>query len=244
MPPSPRSATLLARLREKRVRDEGSDGWELTFADMMTLLLCFFVLLAAISVVDVERYDTVSAALKEGLDARTGLPAKAARETPPSPAPAPALPASSAPASLAELETHLRQAFAGLESVRVVRREDGLAVRLAGPVFFELGSADLTPKAEAWLGTMARTLAETLTLDHTLDVEGHTDDLPIRTAAFPSNWELSAARAGAVLRGLTRQGLALSTPRVVGYADSRPLVPNSSPENRVANRRVVLLIHD
>ena len=74
-------------------------------------------------------------------------------------------------------------------------------------------------------------------------VRGHTDDLPIRSEIFPSNWELSAARAAATLRYLAGQGISPSRMKAVGYADTRPIVPNNTKDNRALNRRVEFYFH-
>ena len=78
--------------------------------------------------------------------------------------------------------------------------------------------------------------------DGQISVEGHTDNVPIATARFPSNWELSVGRAIAVVRQLERQGIAISRMRAVGYADTQPMESNATAEGRAANRRVELLL--
>lgn len=114
-----------------------------------------------------------------------------------------------------------------------------VTVRLGDRVLFDLGSADLRPDAAAALHRVGEALAR---VGAEVRVEGHTDDLPIATARFPSNWELSTARAAAVVRVLAGAGMASSRLSATGYADARPLRPEATTEARAANRRVELVV--
>jgi chemotaxis protein MotB len=114
-----------------------------------------------------------------------------------------------------------------------------VTVRLGDRVLFDLGSADLRPDAAATLHRVGIALAR---VGAEVRVEGHTDDLPIATARFPSNWELSTARAAAVVRVLVGAGMAPSRLSVAGFADARPLRPEPTAEARAANRRVEIVV--
>jgi len=114
-----------------------------------------------------------------------------------------------------------------------------VTVRLGDRVLFDLGSADLRPDAAVTLHRVGVALAR---VGAEVRVEGHTDDLPIATARFPSNWELSTARASAVVRVLVGAGMAPSRLSVAGFADARPLRTGSTAEARAANRRVELVV--
>jgi chemotaxis protein MotB len=148
--------------------------------------------------------------------------------------------------TLEEIHDILRTKLGRERAVALERREGAVAVDLQGKVLFELGSAELTTRAAYILRDIARTLSG---LPYHVTVEGHTDNIPIRTDRFPSNWELSAARAAAVARYLLDWGLDPGRMKVVGLADTRPLAPNVDergrplPENQVRNRRVVILVH-
>lgn len=224
-------------VRIRRIqRDEEGGNWELSFADMMTLVLCFFILVVAVSDVDRAQYDQVADSLGEAMGA------KAPEEAKP------------------EIPSEWRQKLKKLEDVRhdiedrirtapdavsLEMRPDAVAVNLRGQVFFDLGSAELTTKARSILDDLAPSL---LNLPYRLTVEGHTDDIPITSAQFPSNWELSAARASAVARFLIERGYPASRVQVKGLADTHPLLPNrdvygnSIPENQARNRRIVILV--
>jgi chemotaxis protein MotB len=130
----------------------------------------------------------------------------------------------------------------GLEkNVRLRETEHGLVVSvLANNMVFEKGQADLTPRTK---GVLRKVAGMVKGAGYHLRVEGHTDDLPIRTARYPSNWELSTSRATAVVRYLVDE-IKFDPTQVsaAGYADSRPLHPNDSEEHRASNRRVDLVI--
>lgn len=239
--------TPLEQLRRKRREEDDQSSWQLTFADMMTLILCFFVLLISISSVDAERYDQVADSLGAAMTAEKDAPRKESPEVGPAPEFVPPVKTETpAGRTFSDIMTDLRTRLAHeADAVQLEARPDAVAINLRGPVFFELGSAELTPRARPLLHSIAGSLYNT---DYDLTVEGHTDDLPIRTAAYPSNWELSAARASRVVRYLQELGFAPGRMRAVGLADTRPLLPNKGvdgkplPRNQVKNRRVVILV--
>jgi chemotaxis protein MotB len=124
--------------------------------------------------------------------------------------------------------------------VELELQERGLIVRFAEQVFFDLGEAALKPEALEVLKTLAGTLK---TLPNPLRVEGHTDNWPISTARFPSNWELSVHRATNVVRFLIEEeGFDPNKLSVAGYSEYRPIRPNDTAEDRAMNRRVDIVI--
>lgn len=104
---------------------------------------------------------------------------------------------------------------------------------------FASGQAELTAQGRGVIESLVEVLES---FDGQISVEGHTDNIPIATARFPSNWELSAARAIAVVRHLESEGLDIYRMRAVGYADTQPMENNTTPEGRAANRRVELIL--
>lgn len=106
-------------------------------------------------------------------------------------------------------------------------------------ILFQTGQADLGAEGGNVLGRLAGLLLKS---GGKVSVEGHTDDVPIASARFPSNWELSSARATAVVHALMNAGLPADRLRAIGYADTRPLAANDSPDNRALNRRVSLVV--
>ena len=128
------------------------------------------------------------------------------------------------------------------EEVGIELTSKGIRLRISNPMLFELGGADLKPEIHPVLSKLAEL---TKSWPSQIRIEGHTDDLPIHTAEYPSNWELSSARALNVLKYFQEQGASPSKLAALGHAEHRPLVPNTSPENRAKNRRVEIFIeHD
>jgi len=145
-------------------------------------------------------------------------------------------------AALAKVADEVTAAMADLvkhNQVTVRRSELWVEVELRTDILFPSGSAQPAPAAVPVLERLGAVLAP---LPNSIRVEGHTDNLPIRTAAFYSNWELSAARAGSVVRVLAGAGIAPARLAVVGYGDQHPAASNDTAEGRNANRRVVVVI--
>lgn len=141
-----------------------------------------------------------------------------------------------AEATLSDLLTRVEKGVSGQSGVEVEKGRDRLILRLPEAITFDLGQAEIKPAMRAVLGRLAEALKEHA--DYQAVVSGHTDDLPISTPVFASNWELSGARAAAVARALIDSGLDPGLFSIRGLADTRPQVPNSSPANRQINRRV------
>ena len=121
-----------------------------------------------------------------------------------------------------------------------VRRENmWLEIEINADILFASGAGDFTPAAEPVLDKLAEVLKP---FPNPIRVEGHTDDRPIRTSAFPSNWELSAARAASVVHQFTRQGIDPLRLEIVGFGEFHPRQPNDTSEGRNANRRVAVLV--
>ncbi|EWH01296.1 OmpA/MotB family protein [Halomonas sp. BC04] len=131
--------------------------------------------------------------------------------------------------------------FPGLdiEGVSVAEGQQGITLRIDDNLLFSSGQADLTAQGREVLGSLREVLGA---FEGDVSVEGHTDSIPIATARFPSNWELSSARAIAVLRYLAELGVGIERLRAVGYAETRPLESNDTAEGRAMNRRVELLL--
>lgn len=219
--------------------------WITSYADMVTLLLTFFILLFAVSVLNAEKF---SAAVMSYSSAVGVTPAAGTTILPGNGGQTP-LPDPLAVLAAAELE-QLRltgEAFArelaaaGLEGkVSIEMDERGLILRFADSVLFDLGSAQLRPEATVALLTVGKMIKD---LENPIRVEGHTDDWPISTEKFPSNWELSSGRAGSVVRFFTEEcGIQEKKLQVAGYAEFRPIDTNETAEGRQRNRRVDVVI--
>jgi len=213
--------------------DDGAGGapaWMVTYGDMMSLLLTFFVLLLSFSSIHEEAFKKAMASLQGALGV---LQADRAIFRLPKTIPEIPRPAREAATRLAR---YIK--VRGLSDKMKVRRvAGGFKITMQNPALFELGRAELTDEAVVILtdvGSLLRDLS-----DFTIMVEGHTDNLPINTEEFPSNLELSAGRALAVARFfMDRLGLESDRVSVAGYGENRPIASNASPEGRARNRRV------
>lgn len=222
--------------RHKRTPQD--NGWQLTLADMMTLILCFFVIIVAVSKVDQNKYEAISEVLAEAMKSKEAVERLKGETI--------ADPTERKTKNLFELQLELAKLIGkDATGVELKLRPDAVAVNLRGGVFFQIGSANLTQQAV----TMLDRLADPLTgANYKLTIEGHSDNLPMHSAQFPSNWELSSARASSVARFLIDRGFPKDRIRVMGLADTQPLVPNTDgsgkdiPENQAKNRRVTLLV--
>lgn len=125
------------------------------------------------------------------------------------------------------------------DSMAVDRAADRIVIRMKSAILFQEAQASLTPGAERVLEGLVPVLSRAPSL---LRVEGHTDDTPIRSSQFPSNWELSAARAISVVRHLEERGIGRERLSVGGYGEFHPLAPNDSAERRARNRRVEIVV--
>ena len=222
--------------RSSAAEDEGAilhrDRWLISYADLVTLLFSLFVVLYAAA--DYDRARAVSEALA-GQISGSQLPSAGSM-----PGGRGVLPGAE---SLVAARKAVSRAMAENEELRsrarVSNTERGLIISLAEAGFFAPGEATIRDDASDMLDELAETLRGTRTL---VRVEGHTDSTPISTARYPSNWELSSARASAVLAQLVARGIESTRLSVAGYASERPVADNSTPEGRALNRRVDLVV--
>jgi chemotaxis protein MotB len=135
------------------------------------------------------------------------------------------------------------------EVIDVGTDEKGVVIELASSAFYKPGSADIRQDAFAVLRKLAQTLDSPRYQTYIIEIEGHTDDDPIHTARYPSNWELSAGRATGVVRLFIEQGMDASRMKASGFAEGRPKVPNRDAsgapirENQATNRRVIIRVY-
>ncbi|SEU07552.1 chemotaxis protein MotB [Salinibacillus kushneri] len=254
------------KLRQRKKKgDSPKSKWLNTYADMITLVLVFFILLFSMSQIDVKKFQAVSDSYRD----------RAIFDLEPSIIPAEnpsekgeendnqqnsgeldSMPSSEegkdssemnneeqAEDSLDQVLEEVQQYLSnqGLSDVISANRtERGVVLILQENVLFETGEAEIIEEGKPFLNKIGTLLTQ---IPNQVKVEGHTDSRPITTYRYPSNWELSGARASSVIRFITnRNELNPSRFQAVGYADTRPKVENSSPENWQKNRRVEIII--
>lgn len=241
--------------RKKQEEHVNHDRWLVSYADFITLLFAFFVVLFAISQVDTHKMgrftESVKDATKLGIfDGKAGTsPILGGAGTGAPTVKEPLVPSvAGGPlggASMASIRQQLSERLAsaiGGGRVTLVEHDDGLVVRLRDAAFFEPAKAVVRKEVLDDLTAVGQTLRS---LPNSIRIEGHTDPVPIRTSTYRSNWELSAARAAAVLDELVRtSGIHESRLSIAGYANQRPIVTNDTADGRSQNRRVDIVVLD
>lgn len=231
--------------KHKHEEHENHERWLVSYADFITLLFAFFVVMYSISSVNVGKYRTVSESIKAALHPIVSPPSSPSAFN--LNANKPALTAPNTPGSREVAMRRLRnlvQVVNGspqMSRVRIVEKVNGdIVITIPDQVLFNSGEAVVHPEALRFLEGLGAAIVE---LDRHTRVEGHTDNVPIRTAQFPSNWELSAARAVMVVRVLSElYGVPADHLAAVGHADTRPVAANLDAEQRAKNRRVEVVI--
>lgn len=230
-------------MARKRAEDEpkaGAPEWMATYGDMVTLLLCFFVLLFSFATLDVQKFKAISQSMSGALGV---LDSGAAINMQP-------LIGSFPNDSPTEENEEFKQLYEEMSeyvkennlqaSVTLRLDERGLLVRFMDDVLFDSGKADLTQNAKEIINKVAEIIRAN---DKNVRVEGHTDNVPISTSRFPSNWELSTTRAVNVVKYLIEvNGIEAKRLSASGYSDQHPVDDNSTKEGRQRNRRVDMVI--
>jgi chemotaxis protein MotB len=265
---------------------ENEERWLLTYSDMITLLMALFIVMWAISSVNISKFNQLKAALKSAFSAQVlpanssilsgqqspfqqnGAPIEPLNETN-----SPSNSSSSSPvvnvhsisaqidqrivsslavaaaqheqASLSHIQQlveHYAQTHGFAQDVSTYVNQEGLVVRLlTDKVLFASGQADVEPGAVPLLTEIAHLLSAP-GITNPVSVQGNTDNQPIHSAEFPSNWELSSARADAVLQLLLTKGVSAARLSATGFGDVNPIASNATPYGRAKNRRVDILI--
>ena len=210
--------------------DIDTNAWLATYGDMITLLMCFFVIFFSISEVNIALFED----LKNGFESDITN-----KET-------------KSPISLLakQLDSIYDNPADDNLDVEVDLLKRGINIRLASKDLFRSGDAQLSRSGRKTVDEISNSLLSIVErYNLTCDIEGHTDDIPIRSYKFPSNWELSASRAANVLRQMIDSGIPKEQSRAIGFSDIRPIIePRDSTGSlvkgaRAANRRVEIVIH-
>lgn len=241
----------MARPRQSRRYDyENHERWLISYADFITLLFAFFVVMYAISSVNEGKYKTFGASLTSAFGGSSKLESIAtvndqgllkalvdrrnyrqAEER-----------QRKQQEFMQVVAKNLNQVMAHLVKsgqVNVTTTKRGVELEINASALFKEGEAGLQDDAAKILADVAQVLVQG---DQAIEVEGHTDSTPINTLQFPSNWELSSARASSVVRLFIQHGVTATRLTAVGSADNLPVVSNDTPDGRARNRRVTVTI--
>ena len=198
--------------------DEG-EPWLISYADVVTLLLCFFVTLLSATSIDKSRLESLAEMFGDDTVQKT--------------------------MSLPELKKQVQNLVVSSDlkdMVEVKLTERGVEIQVKEKLLFGAGKADLNVEAQKVLAKLAGMLNSQAVKERRVIIEGHTDSIPIHTAQFNSNWELSSARACEVIRFFIMGGMEANRLQAVGYSDTKPLEPNLPKIGSTKNRRVVLVV--
>jgi len=217
------------RYRTRELEEHVEEDWLISYADMVTLLMAFFLTMMSISKVDMSLFEQ----MKKGLRSEIGKEKEV--KTP-----------------LAEIKHDLdslltQEKKAG--SVAIQLGHEGIVMEFSSSAFYSVGKAEFNPEAKDILDKVSGAIQNITYYKFQIDVEGHTDNVPIQSLQFPSNWELSVARATTLVKYLIAKGIGAERLKAAGYADTKPKVPNLDgqgnplPENQAKNRRIVVRIH-
>lgn len=227
--------------RKKAAAKENNERWLLTYADLITLLMVFFVLLFSMSTTDKRKFQELAASLHQAFNVNVLSGSQPS-----------VIAAGGAPISVSTQEQQdYQQVLARVKQfeqsnniptaqISTQVTSEGIAVTISGVLLFYNGTDQIKPDGMTLLAQLGAYLA---TIPNPLRVEGHTDDIPVQSAQYPTNWELSAARAVAVTRYLAeRANVAPQRLSAVGFGQYQPIVPNDSRVHREENRRAVIVI--
>jgi len=226
------------RSGSKKPDDSSGGGWEIVYSGFVLILLCFFIMLSSFSTMEEAK---VMQFVKSFISAVSIMPGGVKFES--------GTAVVSDSANIVDNKEQLAKIWADLEDladnfnledeISLALTREGLVMRLSEHTLFELGVATISEEALPLLAKIGAIISKTA---HFIRIEGHTDNLPIHTKMFPSNWELSTARAVNVLRYLI-QNHNIDSQRMAaeGFSEYQPLVANDSKENRAKNRRVEII---
>ncbi len=227
--------------RKRHEEHENHERWAIPYGDLVTLLLAFFVVMYSMSQINEGKYRVLSDSLNAAF---RGTPTTVApiqvgdRSATTIAAPIVQLPDQLKSMALRQLAAEAEKAMAPLITqglVDVVRGEGKLSIAIRSDILFASGASGLSAEAQPVIRLLGQVLSG---FPVNIRVEGHTDNVPVASGQYPSNWELSAARAVSVVHLLIADGVAPEKLSAVGFGEFHPAVPNGTPDGRNANRRV------
>ncbi|GBE35326.1 motility protein B [bacterium BMS3Bbin06] len=230
---------------EKSGSDSSAPAWMATFADMMSLLLTFFVLLLSFATMDVVKFRDAMGSIQEALGFLPTGTGVFQQSSSPAVFEKPLATSTTAKSVMNDvIEGELKEIVSGYglqKDVDVEKSKRGVILRVKGKIFFNAGEAKLKrdsyPILEKIVGILKR-------FPRKVSIEGHTDNIPVSGGRYASNWELSTERAISALRFFKERGdIDLKRINIAGFADTHPIAPNDTPEGRASNRRVEFVFY-
>lgn len=238
--------------RAKRQGPDNNDRWLVSYADFITLLFAFFVVMYALSSVNEGKYKVFNVSMSQAFGTQGAVAEGGTMKLTEQEMYFKSL-VDRRNARLAEKQRKLNERMQKLNEslttkmagfvkngqMTVSQSNRGVTLDINASMLFKPGEAAVQPEAVATLADVAKILSEE---DMSIEVEGHTDNIPISNAQFPSNWELSSARASSVVRLFIEQGIVATRLKAAGLADNVPVQENSTIEGRARNRRVAVTV--
>lgn len=234
--------------RPKKGGAEGAPPWMATFADMMSLLLTFFILLLSFAEMDIVKFKDAMGSINQALGFMPSNTGVFEKDSSPvdfqNPKTAPALtivPVTSNEKIVEELDQLISEK--GLEEdVDVVDSSRGVILKVQGKMFFSGGTAELKPESNQILNKIADLMKK---YPNNVSIEGHTDNVPMRGGRYASNWELSTARAFSALKYLQEYAdIDIKKVHIAGFGSTHPVASNDTPEGKAKNRRVEFVFYN
>lgn len=224
----------MPKRRKTEEEYENPDRWVVSYADFITLLFVFFTAMYAISHVDLGKLERFAGSMQSAFKTSGAVSDKAVIE-------------GINPISYddIQLEKEVRTVFENfdktvIEGINISRSERGILISLGDSIMFDTGSAEIKDEAKKMLTAVLSVIKK---IQNNIVIEGHTDNIPIKSAEYHSNWELSTARAMSVLMYLMQEdGIRPERFSASGYGEHRPIMSNATPEGRARNRRVDIII--
>ena len=222
--------------KKKHEEHENMERWLISYADFITLLFAFFVVMYSTSAINEGRLRAVAEAINAAFNPFISFSSTNIRIT-----------QERAATEIFKVDMNLYvkvvseiKRLDNSGKMAVVKEKRGIVIRISDKVVFDVGKAEILPESRPVLDKIAAFLRD---VPNRIQIEGHTDNIPIKTAAYPSNWELSASRAVSIMRYLTEQR-SLDPERfsIGGYGEFRPLESNDTLEGRAKNRRVEIVL--
>lgn len=251
-------------MAKKKVK-KGAPGWMATYSDMATLMMTFFVIMLSFASMDIQKFKDMLGSVHEAFGVTTKVEGQyqavlqkdiTPAEQQPKPEQSPTnedwIQENETMINVQGVDQEALEREAAAQEIRTFVTENGISdqtdvqvgkrglrIRVKGTMMFDAGEAEIKPAAENFLNNIVTLLNK---FNYYLHVEGHTDSIPISTERFPSNWELSGARASAVLRFLIAKNIDPKRLSSIGLSDNYPLASNATSEGRSTNRRVEFVL--